>query len=266
MSDNDTQALRLRADELNAAGHPAEAAVLYRKLVEENPEENSHLLCLAWALNDSGQRPEAIERFEELFSRELTRGLIADFAFDELVRIYREEENRAALLRVCRRAALAKPEDTGILQTLAEACLRTGHPEEAVDIFTKIANADPDAPEAWGALGGALIAAGRIEAGEEAYRRAARLDPEATIAYLDRLACALMNSGCPEKAMAVWNSCEALQPENPVYAMAIGECCVCMERLEEALAAFGRAAALKPNAAGECWRRLENLLAKRESA
>ncbi len=266
MSANDTQALRLRADELNAAGHPAEAAVLYRKLVEENPDENSHLLCLAWALNDSGQRPEAIERFEELFSRELTRGLVADFAFDELVRIYREEEDWTALLCVCRRAALARPEDTGILQTRAEACLRAGHPEEAVDIFTKIANADPDAPEAWGALGGALIAAGRIEAGEEAYRRAARLDPEATIVYLDRLACALLNSGHPEKAIDIWNGCAARQPDNPVYAMAAGESLVCLGRMEEAFAAFGRAAALKPSAAGECWRRLKNLLAKRKSA
>jgi len=265
MSDSDTPSLRLRADELHEAGRPAEAAVLYQKLVEENPAEDSPLLCLAWALNDSGQRPEAIECFEKLFSRELTRGLIATFAFDELVRLYSEEENLSALLRVCRRAALARPEDTGILQTLAEACLRAGHPEEAVDIFTKIANADPDAPEAWGELGGALIAAGRIEQGEEAYRRAAQIDPEATIAYLDRLACALMNSGYPEKAMAVWRRCTALQPDNPVYEMAVGECCVCLGRLEEALAAFSHAAALKPAAAGECWRRLKNLLAKREA-
>ena len=262
MRDDEIASLRLRADKLSAAGHAAEAALLYKKLAEENPADDSPLLCLAWALNDSGERPKAVECFETLFQRELARRLIADFAFDELVRIYRDEENWEALLAVCRRAALAKPEDAGILQTLAEACLRAGYHTESIDIFRKLVKLDPDAPEAWGALGGALIASGNIEDGEAAGRRAAQIAPEAAVVYLDRLACALRQAGYPQKAIAVWKRCASLEPDNPVYAMAVGEGYVCLERLEEAFAAFDRAAAIKPVAAGECWRRLGDLLQK----
>ncbi|MHB8093068.1 MAG: tetratricopeptide repeat protein [Syntrophales bacterium] len=262
MSDNYISPLRLRADELNAAGLPDEAAVLYKKLAEENPDEDSHLLCLAWALNDSGQRAAAVECFEELFRRELARGLVADFAFDELVRIHREEENWEALLAVCRRAAAVKPDDAGFLQTMAEASLRAGLTTEAVDIYRKLVKLDPDAPEAWGALGGALIATGNIEDGEAAYQRAAQSDPEAAVVYLDRLAGALLQAEALEKAIAVWNDCAVRQPDNPVYSMAIGECFVCLGQLDAAFAAFGRAASVKPAAAGECWRRLGDLLQK----
>src|SRR3989339_1413010 len=173
--------LRLQADKLSAAGRPAEAALLYQKLVEENPDEDSHLLCLAWALNDSGERSRAVECFEKLFRRELACGLVACFALDELVRIHREEENWEALISVCRRAVAAQPDDAGLLQTLAEACLRAGHLADAVDIFTKLVKTAPDAPEAWGALGGALIASGNIEKGESAYQQAAQIDPAAAV-------------------------------------------------------------------------------------
>jgi tetratricopeptide (TPR) repeat protein len=260
MDDNAIPPRRLKADRLAADGHPAEAARLYQKLAEENPDDDSHLLCLAWALADSGEREKAIATFENLFSRELARGLVTGFAMDELVRIYREGKNWEPLISVCRRAAAVQPDDIGILQTLGEGCLRADLTAEAVNVFTKLVEVAPDAPELWGALGGALIAAGNVEKGESAFRQAARIDPSTAIVYLDRLARALLKAGYPEKGMNVWEECGNTQPDNPLYAVAIGECLVSMGQLDEAFAAFGRAAAIRPNGAGECWRRLGDML------
>jgi len=44
---------RNRADDLMKSGHPAEAVPIYRKWVEAHPDEDSHLLALAWALKPS---------------------------------------------------------------------------------------------------------------------------------------------------------------------------------------------------------------------
>jgi len=258
--------LRAEADRLAAEGKPAEAALLYRQLVEENPEENSHRLCLAWALHDSGRLSEAVGVFEELFSRELTRGLVAGFALDELVRIYRADGNRTALLSVCRRAAEAQPDDPAILRTVGEAFLYAGVPSEALDLFKRLTALYPDAPELWEALGEALIASGDVPGGEAAYRRAALTDPPASAIYLDRLACALTQAGYPENAVVFRRACENLQPDQPAYAMSLGEGLAAIGKFDEAFAAVERAAALRPVDAGEYWRRLGDMLTKKGEA
>ncbi len=264
MNDYSPSPLRLRADSLVAGGRPAEAALLYRRLAEENPDDDSNLLSLAWALNDCGKKEEAIGIFENLFSRELERGLIAGFALDELVRIYREDENREALLSVCRRAAKAQPDDAGILQTVGTAFLHAGVPSEAVVLFEKLTEVHPDAPELWEALGEALIAVGSIDRADAAYRKAAETDPPASTIYLDHLACTLMQAGYSGNAVDVWRECEDRQTGNPAYALSAGEGLVSMEKFDDAFAAFGRAAALRGSDAGEYWRRLGDLLTKRD--
>ncbi len=266
MNNNIIPPLRKRADELASTGRSKDAASLYRKLVDDYPTENSHLLCLAWALNDSGEREKAIEAFEILFSRELVAGLVSGFAFDELVRIYREEKNWEALITVCRRAEKAQPDDACILQTLGDGCLRAGLTLDAVDVFRKLVGIDPESPELWGALGGALIAAGNAEEGESMYRRAARLDADAAVIYLDRLAASLAHAQYTERAVACWNECAALQPGNPVYAVATGELLVASGQIDRAFEVFGRAATQKPSDAGEQWRRLGDILSKNGQA
>lgn len=266
MHEDNPSLLRIEADRLAADGKPAEAALLYRQLVEENPGDDSNRLCLAWALYDSGKRPEAIEVFEDLFRRELTRGLVAGFALDELVKIYREEGNRAALLSVCRRAAEAQPDDPAILQTVGETFLQAGAPLEAVDLFKKLTVLYPDAPELWEALGRALIAGGDIPGGEAAYRRAALADPPATAIYLDRLACALTRAGYPENAVIFWRECENLEPDQPAWTMSLGEGLADIGKYDDAFAAVARAAALRPVDAGEYWRRLGDRLSEKGEA
>ena len=165
MDENSAISIRHKADMLMSDGRPDEAALLYRKLLDEEPDDDSHLLGLAWALNDSGDKTEAIECFEQLFSRELKRSILTGFAYDELVRIYREEKNWGALISVCRSAAEKYPDDAGFLQTLGEAYLGAGMASDAVAAFTRLNNLDKDARESWCALGGALIAAGNVEKG-----------------------------------------------------------------------------------------------------
>jgi tetratricopeptide (TPR) repeat protein len=75
-----------------------------------------------------------------------------------------------------------------------------------------------------------------------------------------------LRAGFFEKARDRWRACQTLQPDNHFYAMSLGESLVCIGELEGAFEAFGRAAARQPADAGECWRRLGDLLKKRGDA
>jgi tetratricopeptide (TPR) repeat protein len=253
---------RNRADDLMKSGRPAEAVPLYRTLVETYPEENSHLLALAWALHDSGKTDEAAACFEQLFRKELARGLFTGFAYDELVRIYREGNNGEALVSVCERTAAAQPGDVGILQTLGEAYLSTGRAAEAERVFEKLTELEPDAPEHWCSLGDARLAAGDPGQAESAYNRAVEIDPAAKAAFCSRLADGLFRTGYPERAREAWERSLRVCPDEPFCWMGIGDCLVRLGKPDAAAEAYGRAADLQPAAAGGFWHRLGRSLTR----
>src|SRR5690606_7567099 len=78
------------AEECMTAGRYEEAAIFYRKLIGLNPGEDSFLLILAWACHDAGRIDLAVDCFEQLYEKELRRKIFTGFAFDELVRIFKE--------------------------------------------------------------------------------------------------------------------------------------------------------------------------------
>jgi tetratricopeptide (TPR) repeat protein len=253
---------RNRADNLMKSGRPAEAVPIYRKLVDAQPDEDSHLLALAWALHDSGKREEAIAGFECIFRKELTRKPFTGFAYDELVRIYRDGKNGEALISVCERAAAAQPEDIGLIQTLGEAYLAVGKATEAVRVFERLTTIEADAPEHWCSLGEAWLAAGDWDRAEAGYNKAAEIDPAAAAAFFNRLADGLFRNGDPERAKEAWEKSLAARPADPFCWMGIGDCQIRLGKPDAALEAYGRAADLQPAPVGNCWHRLGNHLAK----
>ncbi len=238
------------------SGRSAEAVSIYRKLIQDCPEEDSHLLALAWALHDSGERYEAIVCFEQLFGRELARGLFIGFAYDELVRMHREENNGEALVSVCERAAAAQPEDVGILQTLGEAYLSTGKTAEATVLFGKLTEREPDVPGYWCSLGDARLAGGDPGGAEAAYNRAAENDPATKAVFLSRLAEGLMRFGHLERARTVWERSLEACPKEPFCWTGLGDCLVRLGEPAAAADAYRRAAELRPASAAAFWHRL----------
>jgi tetratricopeptide (TPR) repeat protein len=253
---------RNRADGLMSAGRPAEAVPIYRKLVAGHPDQDSLLLTLAWALHDSGETAEAAVYFEQLFRKELSRKLFTGFAYDELVRIYREGKNGEALVSVCERAAAAQPEDIGLLRTLGEACLTAGKADEAVRVFQKLTELEPDAPENWCSFGEGWLAAGEPAQAETAYNKAAEIDRAAETLFFSRLADGLLRAGYPERATAVWERCLAARSDEPFSWMGLGDVLIRLGKPDAAAEAYSRAANLRPLAAGGVWNRLGHGLTK----
>ena len=77
-----------------------------------------------------------------------------------------------------------------------------------------------------------------------------------------RLAASLLRAGYPEKAQAAIGRCLALNPNEPLYLMDLGEILIRRGKPDAAADAYARAASLNPVVAGGAWYRLGTLLAK----
>ena len=98
---------------------------------KEYPEEESVILMLSWAYYDSGNTEQAVKYLNLLLERELKRKVFTGFAFDELVRIYKQEKDFEKLVEICERAIAAQPEDVGLLTELGNAYLQSGEAKKA---------------------------------------------------------------------------------------------------------------------------------------
>lgn len=254
--------MRLEAEKCMRDGRFADAVALYRTLVAAHPGEESYLLALAWACHDLGAWEEAIDCFERLLDRELSRKVFTGFGFDELVRIYKERGLHDRLVEVCRRACAAQPEDYALLGELGEACLLAAQPAEAAAAFRLMTEMEPDDAMAFCRLGNALIAAGDFAEAEAAYGRAAALEPDTGAVFSLRLADAYLKAGETERAETAARRCLASRPDEPLYHCTLGDILVRRGRLEEARGCYDAAVALRPEDAGAYYNRLGNALAR----
>ncbi len=262
MREDHAQEERNRADALVRSGRNAEAVPIYRRLAETFPEEESHLLALAWALHDGGCLEEAVACFERLFEREVARKVFTGFAYDELVRIYRARQDWKALVLICERAAAAQSDDAGLQRTLGEAYLAAGKTGEALQVCEGLVRLEPGSPENWCSLGIARLAAGDPGGAESACLRAAEIEPADAPAFFDRLAERCLRYGHPERAKAALDHGLALDPGHPARWMALAEVLVLLGKTAEAADCCEKAGSLNPATAGSCCYHLGNLLTK----
>jgi len=259
--DNTKGALRKSAERLVKSGQYAEAAEIYGRLAEQHPGDDSFLLAQAWAHHDNGQRDEAITCFEKLFARELRRKVFTGFAFDELVRLYRDGRQHDRLVTICRQAVEVQPDDIPLMRELGGALLKANMADEAVEIFEKITSLEPDAPDLFCLLGDALIAALRFDSGEAAYQRAIELDPTEAAPFYQRLANALAETGEFDRAEAMLNRSLETRADDPLCLIRMAELQVAQQRYEEAKCSTEAAAALNPRFAASYYNRLGRALA-----
>jgi len=253
--------LRKTAEEHVRAGRHAEAADLYRKLVERHPGEDSCILALAWACHDDGRIEEAVACFEELFQKELSRKVFTGFAFDELVRIFKRQGRYDRLLDVCERAAAAQPGDFALLGDLAEACLKTGQPGRAASVYGKMLEMEPDMSVVLCGLGNARIGLGDFDGAEAAYEKAAAIDPEEAASCYCHLAEHYRRAGQRDRAVASIRKSLSREPREPAYHLILGDNLIEGGSLEEGWLAYETAISLRPASAGSYYFRLGKTLA-----
>jgi len=244
-----------------------EAIAVYRQLIRMKPDMDSFVLCLAWALKDNGEVEEAVEQFEKLFRKELARKVFTGFAYDELVRLFRETRQYDRLVDVCERAVAVQKKDVHLRHTLGDAYLRAGRHAEALAIFEALAAEEPDMSVFHASVGGALIAAGRFDEAEASYRRAIENDfPGKEGMFLNKMGHAYMLAGAYGRAESAFRRATAASGEEPIYRCDLGDALVMLGRVEEAFQAYGEAVGVNPDFEGTYYFRLGNRLMKENRA
>ena len=259
-TESSSQPILDEADRLIEEGKPGEAVALLEALHAREPDEEPVLLRLAWASWDIGRKEQSIQYWEELLERELQRRIFTGFAYDELVRIYKQEALFEKLIAVCEKAVAAQPDDAGLLAELGNAQLQSGRALEACRIFEKLTRMEEDNPDFLCRLGEALFAAGRASESEAACLRAGRMDPEQIDRYSFRIADLYSRGKRHAEAIRLLERCIAANPSQPLYYCSQRDELAALGRVDEAEAVYETAAAKSPS--GAYYNRLGNTLMK----
>jgi tetratricopeptide (TPR) repeat protein len=251
------------AQKLLRQGQYRKAIKIFEEINKAHPKEESVLLMLAWAYYDSGAAQKAIECLNILLERELQRKIFTGFAFDELVRIYKQEKNFNKLVEICKKAITAQPENIGLLVELGNSYLQLGEAKEACGIYEKIIGMEDDNPAFYCLWGEALFAAGLFLESEEAYIRAGKIDPEQAANYCFKLTVLFQQAEEHNEAIRLINKCIALSPGNPLYYCSLGDSLISLGQIEQALKVYEKAVQYGGhNSTGAYCNRLGNMLMK----
>ena len=243
-------------------GKYREAIVLGEEIHKAYPEEESLVLMLSWAYYDSGDTKQSIKHLNTLLGRELKRNVFTGFAFDELVRIYKQEKNFHKLMEICERAVTAQPEDVGLLAELGNAYLQSGQAKKACGIYEKLIEIESDNPALYCHWGEALFAAGLSEESEKAYLRASEIDPDQPDHYYFKIAVLFQQAGDHREAERLLNKCISVSSDNPLYYCSLGDSLIGLGQIPKALKAYEKAVQYDNPGAGAYYNRLGHTLMK----
>ena len=203
-----------------------EAAVLFQKAVDADPEDFAAYFHLALAKTFLDRDAEAVAAYQKTL--ELKPGL------------YQAQLNLGMVLLRQKRAEEAIPHLEGAVQQktseyrpnyyLAEALLATGDTAKAETHYRAALAADPKSAAAALGLGRSLWGQGNHPAGAEQFRKAAELDPEFRDALLE-LAALYEKAGQPQEAIPIYQQF----PENAGAQERLGELLLERKQYAEAI-------------------------------
>lgn len=248
------------------AGRPTHAAALYEALAEDYPGDESFLMSLAWAYRDAGRHEKGFDVLLTLLERELEREVFTGFAFDELVRILREEGRTARLVEVCERVVSVHPGDPSLKRTLGEAYLTQGNGAGAVAVFRELATDDADDASLHCRLGQALLMTDNDEAAARSFETALDLDPEHSSSVFAAWIDSLSRRNRTAEAREVVKRALDTDGDASLWLAELGDLYLKEHAVDDAIDAYERAISCAPSSRGAFYSRLARSLLEKGDA
>jgi predicted O-linked N-acetylglucosamine transferase (SPINDLY family) len=233
-----------RALELHRAGRAAEAETIYRRILEERPDQPDALHFLGVLAAQAGDLERAIALLHRAVS---VNPAVAEF-HGNLGLAYCAVGQWDAALASFRRAIAVRPGFAQAHSHLGDTLDQLGRVDEAIDAYRRALECAPDYVEAHNGLGNALRQRGRLADAAAAYERAVALRP-GFVEALNNLGNARKELGRPTEAVAAYERALRLMPEAAEIHSNLGVACSETGDRERAIEAYRRAIALKPELA-----------------
>lgn len=219
-----------------------EAAAAYRRLLDRRPRWAAGHRHLSGSLAAAGDIERAIQHAAAACEIEPAAPEFAVHAGSLLASV---GLNRDAIEYFSRARALA-PGDPGILRHLSSAMLAQGEPERALALARQAHALAPDERAGVHHLTEALLRCARFEEAAAAISAALDKDDCDAVGYRLLSAAEMLRGAC-DAALAAIDRAVALAPAATDYHLHRGNLLYRLARLDEAAAAFERAAALDPD-------------------
>jgi predicted O-linked N-acetylglucosamine transferase (SPINDLY family) len=223
-------------------GAIAEAAPLYRRVLEIAPTNNVACTNLAAIATQAGDFDEA----EAMFRRAVELKPDAAEAHYNLGFILQERGKLDAAIEVYRRALALRPDMPQAYTNIGVALQHQGKLDEAVAAFRQAIAGNPNHADAYFNLGAVLRLQNHVDEAAAAYRRVVELDPSHAAAR-NNLALILSEAGELRAAEAMQRQAVGLWPDYAEGHNNLGALLLDQGRPQEALDGLGAALKLKPD-------------------
>jgi predicted Zn-dependent protease len=191
------------------SGNSATAVQLYRRLVQQLPEETGLHLNLALALEASSDYTAELTELQFITRRQpslMPAWLLTGLALQKLNR-------PAEAIAPLKKVLTAEPANTTALLELGDAYLATADAKSANQAFQTLVKQAPELPKAWQGLGLSYLALSNREAANDAFNKLAELPDSPEVHEL--LAEAKQQQGNRAEAIAEWRRAVELAPRDP---------------------------------------------------
>ena len=182
---------------LGGTGRAGEAADAFRQVLRLQPGNASALVNLGGALRRTGQHEAAVDAYRQALAAQ-PRLAAAHFGLGITLAAQEHLDQAEAAFRS---ASALQPDHLPTLNNLADAVLRQGRADEALECFEAIRRKDPAFPRIDYQLGTALQAMRRHTESAAAFRRALAKDAS-DLDALNNLCIALLRGGEPAAALS----------------------------------------------------------------
>jgi tetratricopeptide (TPR) repeat protein/glycosyltransferase involved in cell wall biosynthesis len=219
-----------------------EALGYFRKVLEHDPNHEEALFSYGQIL--AGRDPAAaIRHFSDWMERQPT----SPTPQLELAQLYRQAGDTQRAETIVQGLLDHLPNDRNALARIARVLPKdSGHIDQALDLWRRIAERDPSAPSPLVQRAYLLEGARRPEEAESEYRRALKLAPMDAMA-LTGLARLLFKQARWNVAVTLYETLHRVNPQRGDALLGLGRCLEELDRDDEALAAYRKVLEIEPN-------------------
>jgi tetratricopeptide (TPR) repeat protein len=227
---------------LHQAGQLAEAAALYKQVIDQDPNNADALDLMGAIFYASGNLEMAITFAEAAISVQP-----AYFApYVNLGNALQASGRMEEAISAFQKALDLNAKNPHAANNLASAFNALGRFEEGLDAAGKALVLDMTMAEAHNNLGNSQVGLGQKEDAINSFQAAVRLNSELTDAQFN-MGTMLLETGEPDQALFPLTKSIQLDPASPVKHYNLGNAYRQLERYDEAIGSYRAAIALKPN-------------------
>ncbi len=222
----------------------ADAELLYRTTIAENPNSCLTHNNLGILMAARGQTDEAIAEYRE--SLELEPAYVE--AHNNLGNALAGRGRVNEAMAQYRKALQLTPGYTLAYNNLGNALAGRKQFDEAIAQYQKALKINPDFADAYNSLGAALAGCGRVNEAMAHYRKALEINPDFADAY-NNLGAVLAGQGQFDEAMACFRKAVEIDPGDAEAYSNLGNALAGRGRLSEAITHYQQAVQIKPDEA-----------------